>query len=774
MTNKRYDIAPNSIITTDINQNEVGMNISSFTATTTSILSNNYVASGGTVTSGDTYQTAISKIDGNTTYIPLGSLFSISGNTWNTSSIGTNFTRAGANLTYNFATSLLNISGGTGVYTDFIYTSYQTNLSDFTSTLTYTHKTNNTAGTGIIHSYGSGSGIVFTLDTSISSVSKMRILDQGIDVSGLEFLDNTINILVNDIITYNVTQLKNKFIFSILVNTGGVRREYSVTWKARIYNTSELLIPVTNIGISNIGGLHNISSFSAFGKTIKNADLALVGDSYLFGYETIDNNTTLSSLIEARTSGKVITIAKPGNTIQDLINSVNEIIVLAPKVIYLNIGANSMTLTPSTIFSQLQTLVTILQTAGIKVYIGKIYPRATSFSNTQTFNNLIDTNYPSNMVVDMFNPFLNSAGTSFNQKYSNGTHSTLEGKRLECDILWNKLQNVLSPRNNYENPAMYFNQLISKTTINGYPVLQNNILPTGLNAISAITNSQTIINLPSSPSAVGFTLGYARIGYLAQVEYVKIIGIDEILNILTIVRAQLGTTNQSTAGLPYVSMCSYILTPTNINTPYHLIEQGGLHVFNGIGSFQNTHTMYVPSGSNNGLSILNNVTDGSAFVMISRQSVNANGALRFMTANGFTYDIICQGIADLSISRTGQNDIYMTGGKIGINNTNPLAKLDVNGSFASKTLRTSATTLTLDSTARSYFFGGNSGTTWTLPTISTSTNVEYYIKNTGTANITLVTQSSDLIYNNSPINNLVIPPNSAYILQNDGTYWQIM
>ena len=89
-------------------------------------------------------------------------------------------------------------------------------------------------------------------------------------------------------------------------------------------------------------------------------------------------------------------------------------------------------------------------------------------------------------------------------------------------------------------------------------------------------------------------------------------------------------------------------------------------------------------------------------------------------------------------------------------------------------LRSSATTLTLGSTARSYFFGGTTAATWTLPVIASSFNAEYYIKNTGTANITLVTQGADLMYTTSAVASLIIPPGIAFILQNDGLYWEVM
>jgi len=86
----------------------------------------------------------------------------------------------------------------------------------------------------------------------------------------------------------------------------------------------------------------------------------------------------------------------------------------------------------------------------------------------------------------------------------------------------------------------------------------------------------------------------------------------------------------------------------------------------------------------------------------------------------------------------------------------------------------SATTQTLDRTQTVWVFTGSSGSTWTLPALSGNTNLIYFIKNRGTANITLQRAGADNIFDTAVVTSVTILPGSAVIVSNDGTYWNIM
>ena len=72
-----------------------------------------------------------------------------------------------------------------------------------------------------------------------------------------------------------------------------------------------------------------------------------------------------------------------------------------------------------------------------------------------------------------------------------------------------------------------------------------------------------------------------------------------------------------------------------------------------------------------------------------------------------------------------------------------------------------------------YIFTGTSAATWTLPVISSSINSNYFIKNGGAATVTLTGTYPDQLYSNQAISSFNIGSGEAYILSNDGQFWEI-
>lgn len=87
-----------------------------------------------------------------------------------------------------------------------------------------------------------------------------------------------------------------------------------------------------------------------------------------------------------------------------------------------------------------------------------------------------------------------------------------------------------------------------------------------------------------------------------------------------------------------------------------------------------------------------------------------------------------------------------------------------------------AGTLSLTATngARYYVFNGTS-TTWTLPTVASSTGGLYIIKNRGSGTITLNTNGGgNEIYDTSAANTISVTAGSYLILLNDGTFFNVI
>lgn len=91
-----------------------------------------------------------------------------------------------------------------------------------------------------------------------------------------------------------------------------------------------------------------------------------------------------------------------------------------------------------------------------------------------------------------------------------------------------------------------------------------------------------------------------------------------------------------------------------------------------------------------------------------------------------------------------------------------------------RTSVSSSTSVTLDfATADTYIGNPSSSSTYTCPSVSTRTNQWFYIKNRGTANITLTGDASGFYYN-AATTSFVVYPGEAYRIINDGTYWIIL
>jgi hypothetical protein len=99
-----------------------------------------------------------------------------------------------------------------------------------------------------------------------------------------------------------------------------------------------------------------------------------------------------------------------------------------------------------------------------------------------------------------------------------------------------------------------------------------------------------------------------------------------------------------------------------------------------------------------------------------------------------------------------------------------LKTLNAQASVKMNTIVSAATSLNLDPNATIWVYSGSTSTTWILPSVlPDNTNTTYFIKNRGTGAISL----NGTIYSSSAVSSFTINPGEAYILSNDGTYWNI-
>jgi hypothetical protein len=79
--------------------------------------------------------------------------------------------------------------------------------------------------------------------------------------------------------------------------------------------------------------------------------------------------------------------------------------------------------------------------------------------------------------------------------------------------------------------------------------------------------------------------------------------------------------------------------------------------------------------------------------------------------------------------------------------------------------------LTLNSSYVGYAFTGSSPTTWTVGDRSTYANRVFYVKNRGSATLTLQRSGSDQLYTTSAVNTYDLSAGEYAIIWNDGVYW---
>ena len=685
-----------------------------------------------------------------TSYTPRGQLFSVSGTQWGTSSVGSNFNQSGTTPTYTFSSSNLTVSGGVGV-NDYISYNYFSFLNDWTTEMSYI-PTLNTAGLAMswgryIPSSGA-TNYTFWLDNTVSSASVLKVLLSGVETP-VSFNDNKINVPSGATVTMRVTEMKNKFIFSVEVNNSGVRTEQLVEYEKAFYS-GQPNSAKSSWGIVPVGGTSVISSFGCYSRTLVGVDLAIVGDSYLEGLLTLNEETTLGGILEKRTFSRILTYAKGGATTQDLVDCQSELLSLLPKNVYLNISANQITSGATTTFNLVKSIADALTAQGCNVYVGKAYIRGgVSLSDLNTFNGLVDANYSADKIVDACTPFFNSAGTSFNPQYTDptGSHFNVEGNRLYADICWNKFKTFLAPSNNYEPEQTYFNKYISKNTLISYPNFINQKTPPNAALLTAATSTQTTISLNYTGSIIylGFDKGYARVN---TGEIVLITGVDDINNRIFVTRGQLGTTATAiSAGSGQVGMLSYVFA--NPSGPQHLIDNNGQHIINGTSIFDSSlFTIYASPITNNILSIANSAgyAGGDANFQISRFSSSVTAKIRFMTGTTTNYEAYLNGNSDFQIGRPGNTDFYMSGGNIGIGKVSPAERIDVNGNVKMLHLIGGGTTPTIAA-------GAGAGTSPTI-TITKATDLSGVITvTTGTLpslGATVVTVTFNTAYTTAP------------------------
>jgi hypothetical protein len=304
-----------------------------------------------------------------------------------------------------------------------------------------------TGNLGQIIYYGGNSGTVTTANARISPTSCA--------------------ITTGDIIRVTVRMVNNKFITTIY--PGGSNKAINTFSYLQSENnpvTGELTMPNSfQYSIQALGGTHYVQAgYLVTALSPKKADLLVIGDSISQGIYTTSQGTRYLDWLQKYLGGKVSFYGSQSSRVDEMVAS--EILSLAPKRIYLQIGTNfnQSSDTPTTFGTKYQALVDALitggYTVGVDLFVGLLLPR-NAFDVT-SYNAQLTSRYGTNgYYVDGFTLYKTQGSTTFNSTYStDGTHIKPLAQKLLADAIYNVIYSKMPyyPNVSTENMPVYFDE----------------------------------------------------------------------------------------------------------------------------------------------------------------------------------------------------------------------------------------------------------------------------------------------------------------------------
>jgi hypothetical protein len=127
-----------------------------------------------------------------------------------------------------------------------------------------------------------------------------------------------------------------------------------------------------------------------------------------------------------------------------------------------------------------------------------------------------------------------------------------------------------------------------------------------------------------------------------------------------------------------------------------------------------------------------------------------------------------------AVSQLHVGDLHPSGSYLAVFSVVPAAWIVLGIPEHSFEFGITATSKTLDAVNRTYVFTGSSAANWDLPTPTGNGSTKITIKNRGSQDITLDSNSGSQIYGGAAQASLTIGPGEAYTLLCDGTFFNIL
>jgi lysophospholipase L1-like esterase len=234
-----------------------------------------------------------------------------------------------------------------------------------------------------------------------------------------------------------VTRNKDSFTYTVFDGSAGTNQLYRVTLTFPTF-TAGNQVKAHNTGqfaIYQFGGTNTeIANWEVSTSAIKNADFIGVGDSNMHGMFALSNSDRWFEKAMT-TAGKSFNIlAASSERSVEVVKRLPEIVALSPKAVVLSIGRNDLAnaIPLATVQSNINTIISTLEGAGITVYLAGVIASNTNVSALQNFYSA-----KSNIKINGFAATKSATSNSLAAAYSSGDgiHLNQAGNTLLANLL---------------------------------------------------------------------------------------------------------------------------------------------------------------------------------------------------------------------------------------------------------------------------------------------------------------------------------------------------
>lgn len=341
---------------------------------------------------------------------PIGDIFNV------TFSDSTQFTRWGSYGTWTYSEDGLSISGtGTNDGGNILsYTNWVTDLEKSVCELTFT-PIEDGAGIGVGFAASNSQNMLGKI--SLTGSTKGRLyFDGGFGNNRANSGDSLFTVINGDEHKLTVTRTPDSIFVTILNTVTGATQtlsykvDYTLDGNFDSYKAGK-------IALFWLGGSQKVTRLRYYTDIYSSPKMVFTGDSNMQGAYADSNNARYAIRLANAVKDRIEIVAGAGNTSQDVVNLLPEILLINPEAVFVNIGTNGITQ------ANIDTIRNVLVRNNIKIYLGTIFP-TTSGVNA---NNSIIRGESGVTLIDFDSTLLNGGSVLYAGYAANSIHLNAAG-----------------------------------------------------------------------------------------------------------------------------------------------------------------------------------------------------------------------------------------------------------------------------------------------------------------------------------------------------------